>query len=311
MHGHVLKAAAGAAPDPDRASPGDPGAGAPRDFSHPDHPPSDAAPSDYPRSGSPADTPSNPPPGIQILRLADRDATLRRATGSADARVHGWLVNDLSFALSTPPALEAPGFDGSGVDNQARADRVCAAVSAMCDIGPRDTLEGMLAVQMVAVHSAALDSLRRAAEAGAADRAREADLRHAARLLNVFQRQMRVRDDRRNPVLARSLTGRHAPDAAGGPPALRVAPARDAVPARGAVAEQGLSDGPTGDFTERGEGGHGEGARRTPGDERVYSRYVGGGGPARTGGYGRDRGFRPFGCMGLFYGFWISGPPVG
>lgn len=97
----------------------------------------------------------------------------------------------------------------------------------MCDIAPRDTLEGMLAAQMVAVHSASLDCLRRAAEAGAADRARDADLRHAARLLNVFQRQMRVRDDRRNPVLARSLTGRHAPDAAGSPPGARVAPMRD------------------------------------------------------------------------------------
>lgn len=85
-----------------------------------------------------------------------------------------------------------PGFGA-----QARADRVCAAVSAMCDIGPRDTLEGMLAAQMIAVHSAALDSLRRAAEPAAAD------LRHAARLLSVFQRQMWVRDDRRNPVLAR------------------------------------------------------------------------------------------------------------
>jgi hypothetical protein len=51
-----------------------------------------------------------------------------------------------------------PGFGA-----QARADRVCAAVSAMCDIGPRDTLEGMLAAQMIAVYSAALDSLRRAA----------------------------------------------------------------------------------------------------------------------------------------------------
>jgi len=156
-----------------------------------------------------------PPPGIQVLRLADRDATLRRATGSADARVHGWLVNDLSFALNMPPAL---------LDGPARADRVCAAVSAMCDIGPRDTLEGMLAAQMVAVHSAALDSLRRAAEPDSADRARDADLRHAARLLNVFQRQMRVRDDRRNPVLAHSLTGRHAPDAPGRPPAAQVAP---------------------------------------------------------------------------------------
>lgn len=167
-------------------------------------------PSDPP----PPDSPPGPSPDIQVLRLADRAATLRRATGSDDARVHDWLVNDLSFALNMSPVLDTP----------ARADRVCAAVSAMCDIGPRDTLEGMLAAQMVAVHSAALDCLRRSAEPISADRARDADLRQAARLLNVFQRQMRVRDDRRNPVLARSLTGRHAPDAAGAPPGARVAP---------------------------------------------------------------------------------------
>ncbi len=71
-----------------------------------------------------------------------------------------------------------------------------------------------------------------------ADRARDADLRHAARLLNVFQRQMRVRDDRRNPVLARSLTGRHAPDAAGAPPGARVAPAAQVAPAQRKIVEE-------------------------------------------------------------------------
>lgn len=197
------------------------------DFPSPSLSPADNPPADPPQPDLP---PSDHPPGIQILHLADRDATLACATGSADARVHGWLVNDLSFALNTPPALDAPGFDGPGYNGQAREDRVCAAVAAMCDIAPRDTLEGMLAAQMIAVHSAALDSLRRAAEPDSADRARDADLRHAARLLNVFQRQMRVRDDRRNPVLAHSLTGRHAPDAAGGPPAVRVAPAPQEAP---------------------------------------------------------------------------------
>lgn len=181
------------------------------------------SPSTSPPSTSPP--PAGTPPEIHVLHFADREATLTRATGSPDARVHGWLVNDLAFALATPPLLEASGLQGSGPGGSAKEDRVCAAVSAMCDIGPRDTLEGMLAAQMVAVHSAALDSLRRAAESDTADRARDADLRHAARLLNVFQRQMRVRDDRRNPVLARSLTGRHAPDAGGKPPGARVAPA--------------------------------------------------------------------------------------
>lgn len=222
MHGNVLKAPPPMADRQAGRRAGRTSAGSRSDspFDHPGDLPGDA-PTDVPGDatvgpapGPAPDSPPGPSPDIQVLRLADRAATLRRATGSDDARVHDWLVNDLSFALNMSPVLDTP----------ARADRVCAAVSAMCDIGPRDTLEGMLAAQMVAVHSAALDCLRRAAEPISADRARDADLRQAARLLNVFQRQMRVRDDRRNPVLARSLTGRHAPDAAGAPPGARVAP---------------------------------------------------------------------------------------
>lgn len=230
MHGNVLKAAArqaiGASVDTDpRAHVAAPG------LPHSDLP--------YP----------DPAPRLRTLRLADRDATLTRATGSGDARVQSWLVNDLSFALCTPPALDG---GGPGHETEARTDRVCAAVSAMCDIGPRDTLEGMLAAQMVAVHSAALDSLRRAAGAGDADRARDCDLRHAARLLNVFQRQMRVRDDRRNPVLAHSLTGRNAPDAAGAPPGARVAPAAPVAPVA-PVAQAG--EGAAKDDADRAETG--------------------------------------------------------
>lgn len=224
MHGNVVKATA-------RRATGEAGLSGP----------SAVADTSSPASPSPDLPPSGPAPGLRTLRLADRDATLARATGSGDGRVQGWLVNDLSFALHTPPLLETAGLYASGCEASARGgpaqeDRVCAAVSAMCDIAPRDTLEGMLAAQMVAVHSASLDCLRRAAEAGGADRARDADLRHAARLLNVFQRQMRVRDDRRNPVLARSLTGRHAPDAAGSPPGAGVAPAREGVAPKDMVA---------------------------------------------------------------------------
>lgn len=218
MHGNVLKA------PPRKAAPVSAGSPSDSTFDSPlsGYPPSDPPPPGVSRPDArpgpapgPAPDPSpGPSPDIQVLRLADRAATLRRATGSDDARVHDWLVNDLSFALNMSPVLDTP----------ARADRVCAAVSAMCDIGPRDTLEGMLAAQMVAVHSAALDCLRRAAEPVSAGRARDTDLRQAARLLNVFQRQMRVRDDRRNPGLARSLTGRDAPDAAGAPSPAHVAP---------------------------------------------------------------------------------------
>jgi len=168
------------------------------------------------QSRDPSHVSPAPDPELRELRLADRDATLRRATGSDDARVHDWLVNDVAFALTSPPAL----------GDAARQDRVCAALTALCDIAPRDAIEGMLAAQMVAVHSASLDCLRRAADpaSGAQDGCRNTELFHAARLLSVFHRQARFRDDRRNPQLTRSLTGMHAPDAPGNRTAMHAAP---------------------------------------------------------------------------------------
>lgn len=160
--------------------------------------------------------PAPPPRAVRILPLADREATLARATGSADARVQGWLVNDLAISLNMPPSPAGPARGDTG--SLAPEDRVYAAVSALCDIAPRDTLEGMLAAQMVAVHSAATDCLRRAADGDAVDRMRHTDLRHAARLLNVFERQLRLRDDRRNPAARRGGGGRFraAPGEGGG-----------------------------------------------------------------------------------------------
>lgn len=216
MHGNLSTAAHGTAAGADMSastSPSARGSAAfaelPADPSPPECP--DAFPGAFPDT-LPDET---PPTQRRVLRLADRDATLRRATGSDDPRVHDWLVNELSAALNMAPAL----------DSEDRENRVWASVSALCDIAPRDTMEGMLATQMVALHSAALGCLRRAAAPVAADRARDADLCHAARLLHVFQRHMRVRDDRRNPVLAHSLTGGHAPDAAGALSGPRVRPA--------------------------------------------------------------------------------------
>ena len=94
MHGNVLKA-----PPPMADRPSNRTSGGTASAGETDTGPSDPLP--------------DLSPDIQVLRLADRDATLRRATGSDDARVHDWLVNDLSFALNMPPVLDAT----------ARADR--------------------------------------------------------------------------------------------------------------------------------------------------------------------------------------------
>jgi hypothetical protein len=105
-------------------------------------------------------------------------------------------------------------------------------------------------------------------------------LDRAARLLSVFQRQMRVREDRRNPVLARSLTRRHAPDAPGRSPGARVAPAARVPPARKMFRERTCLTGRTADregVSGCGKGQHGAAGFGLP----RYLMHGGTSGPAR------------------------------
>src|SRR5919199_4540820 len=54
------------------------------------------------------------------------------------------------------------------------------------DVAPRDPLEGMLAAQMVGVHAAAMECLRRAMAANATFEGREMNLGQANRLVRSY-----------------------------------------------------------------------------------------------------------------------------
>jgi hypothetical protein len=61
-----------------------------------------------------------------------------------------------------------------------------AAEDALAGIGPRDAAEGMLAAQMVAVHEAALECLRRAMLDGQSFEGRQANLGQASKLVRSY-----------------------------------------------------------------------------------------------------------------------------
>ncbi|QRM35643.1 hypothetical protein [Microvirga sp. VF16] len=58
-----------------------------------------------------------------------------------------------------------------------------AAIAALREMGPQDTVEGMLAGQFVAVHCSSMDCFKRAASAGASPTVRDMNLRHAEKLM--------------------------------------------------------------------------------------------------------------------------------
>jgi hypothetical protein len=87
-------------------------------------------------------------------------------------------------------ALWLPGAAGER-EISARAQ---AALEALRGIEPRNEREGMLAVQMVVTHSAAMDCFRRAAAPEEGPESREMDLRTAQKMMSLYLRQLEAFD---------------------------------------------------------------------------------------------------------------------
>ena len=82
-------------------------------------------------------------------------------------------------------------------------------------IKPQDEIEGMLAAQMVATHSAAMECLRRAMIQNQPALGREQNLKHAAKLLSIYSRQIETLDKHRGKG-QQKITVEHVTVEAGG-----------------------------------------------------------------------------------------------
>jgi len=88
---------------------------------------------------------------IQVRHPSEQTGDLRFLGGSASDDFNTILANQVTNALWLARA-----------DEDERQKRMSAAVAGLAGIAPRDELEGMLAAQMIAAHSAALECYRRA-----------------------------------------------------------------------------------------------------------------------------------------------------
>jgi len=72
-------------------------------------------------------------------------------------------------------------------DFMVRKDKTCEHVAAaLRGVGPRDSLEGMFGVQMVAVHTLAMEMMRRAASNGQTDLGIDVFVNRSTKLLRIF-----------------------------------------------------------------------------------------------------------------------------
>jgi len=82
--------------------------------------------------------------------------------------------------------------------DQDRVDKALrAAYDALKGIAPRNETEGMLAAQMIGTHNAALECLRRAMIDGQTFEGRDQNLKHAAKFMALYERQVAALDKHR------------------------------------------------------------------------------------------------------------------
>lgn len=111
---------------------------------------------------------------------AEQVAELVLATGARDPALALELVSQTSNVIGRLPP------DATGPELQAAIERRAnLALAAVHGIGPADTVEGMLASQMTALHSLAMVTMQRAAGAEHPE-VRDRAVRQATRLTGAF-----------------------------------------------------------------------------------------------------------------------------
>jgi hypothetical protein len=119
--------------------------------------------------------------------VAGRDINPQAATGTDAKPLQIELINQVTRTPWVP----------DGLSENEIVERGKAAFAMLEGIKPKGEIEGLLAAQMVATHSAAMECLRRAMISGQSLAVRDLNLKHAAKLLSIYTRQVEVLDKHR------------------------------------------------------------------------------------------------------------------
>jgi hypothetical protein len=117
-------------------------------------------------------------------------------------RIFGTNNKDSTLALAKQVARLVPTTAGK-LDSQ----NVKWALATIYGIGPKDELEGLLAVQMIGVHSLAIECLKRASLEGQTTFGMDANINRATKLLRTFTTQMEALNRHRGKVGQQMVVG--------------------------------------------------------------------------------------------------------
>lgn len=125
----------------------------------------------------------------------------KKKDGSEDGSSAGDLFTEKCAVTAT--ATQAASLQNSRLaqieeaisPDRSPAEYACAVVGAVqtvMELSPRNGVEAMLAIQMVATNDAAMECLKRAARARSHPETDDRDMRHALKLLSLYNRQVEV-----------------------------------------------------------------------------------------------------------------------
>ena len=122
-----------------------------------------------------------------VARKAGRDIEPAAATGTDVIRLQLHRINEVANTL----------WLTDGLSEDQKMARAKAAIAMLEGIRPQGEVEGLLAAQMVAAHSTAMECLRRAMVEGQTFAGRDQNLKHAAKFMSIYMRQIEVLDKHR------------------------------------------------------------------------------------------------------------------
>ncbi len=111
---------------------------------------------------------------------------------SALSKVTGALDPDVAMRL-TQQALSVVSL-AVGLSEKERERHILSAFKLLQQFKPQNELEGILAVQMLGVHEAAMECLRLATLSALTSAGRDSNLKHAVKFMGLFTRQLEAFD---------------------------------------------------------------------------------------------------------------------
>lgn len=142
-------------------------------------------------------------PPVELEKVANRAASIA-GIGNVAAVALG--LKDEKAALQI--LMQASNVP-SGSSSKDDTDRHIAAFGTLMEIGPKGALEGLLSVQLMSVHNAAMMFLRKATADGSDSEARDANVLRGVRLMRLFAEQLEALQKLRGKAGQQKVTVEH------------------------------------------------------------------------------------------------------